>query len=1184
MDAVVARLVRVRHAVRVVVVRKRLGVDEVVESSVVALFAAPSNDARWAKKRQASPESDSADAFTRDGPSRWTAPYYVPVVSSPIQDVYVGRARELALLDEVVACARAGRGALVWITGEPGIGKSRLADEVARRVEASGWTVTWGRSWEGSGTPAFWPWMQLLRRLAAQPALRACFADPRCRRLLDDGPPIDAERDGPTPIERGDPEQARFRMFDAVAQALSAAAARSPLLLVLDDVHAADPSSLALLRFVARNLHGTPVVVLATARDVAFAPSSAPAEPSPSAPRDGPTGPPSSSPPASDVPALLAQIAREAKHVPLARLSLADLAAWIDDAHAATTAEALFAASEGNPLFVHELLAAARARPGLAPTTTQLPHGIREAVRAHLALLSPRALRLVEDASVLGREPAAQPWTPTGGPADPEALDEAVRAGVLQDVGAGRLRFAHVLLRDELYGALPDGRRRALHRAVAARAADVAVAAHHAVLGVRTGDAPTQTTRAEAEAEAAEALARVRAAMRDATLRLAHVDAAELGARAIAALDGHVDPRDVCALRVEIAEALVLAGDLPGGQAEGERAAAAAQRLGLPDLLARAALVRAAELTFSGDAGVVAWLRAALQALPDVDSTHRALVMGRLCAALNNVVGTNDERRRLRDASVAMARRLGDEQALLTTLHAASGTFADDMNPRERFALYRETVELAERLGIVARVAPLLSWLVASWVDLGEPAGARAAADRAEALLAPYPQTHFWWRVPLTRAMLASVAGRFDEADRLSREVLAGAQEQRLFEAVMMAVVFRGTFAYVRGDDGAQPDLVPMILDAFSRAPTSDVFRAIVDAAVGDVARVRGSFALLRAMDVRQVTGASSLGWCCIRAGLVDDAELFYGLAEQQPLRTRFAWSPGGFGTMGPSDLLKGGLAAMTGRRDEAAACYARALVVAREAESPPFMAQVELAWAELLRDDDRAAASTHARAALAHARSVGMDVVAARAAALVGRVAGATVVESQRAAALTTMANAATAPTAATAAPVVVLVREGETWSLRCDGRVLRLKDAKGLRYLEALVQQPHVPLHALELSGIDEVADAGPVLDDAAKHAYRARAAALRDDIDGADPARAERARKELDALGEELARAFGLGGRARRAGSAAERARINVQRRLKDALRRIGEQDAALGRHFELSVKTGLLCMYAPTWPAR
>jgi non-specific serine/threonine protein kinase len=127
---------------------------------------------------------------------------------------------------------------------------------------------------------------------------------------------------------------------------------------------------------------------------------------------------------------------------------------------------------------------------------------------------------------------------------------------------------------------------------------------------------------------------------------------------------------------------------------------------------------------------------------------------------------------------------------------------------------------------------------------------------------------------------------------------------------------------------------------------------------------------------------------------------------------------------------------------------------------------------------------------------------------------------------------------------------------------------------------------VHVLELEGREEAGDAGPMLDPRAKQEYRARVEELEEELEEAsrfnDRGRAERAREELDALAAELARGVGLGGRDRKAASSAERARVNVQRRLRDVLKRVAEASPTLGAHLEASVRTGLFCVYAPTWP--
>jgi tetratricopeptide (TPR) repeat protein len=158
-----------------------------------------------------------------------------------------------------------------------------------------------------------------------------------------------------------------------------------------------------------------------------------------------------------------------------------------------------------------------------------------------------------------------------------------------------------------------------------------------------------------------------------------------------------------------------------------------------------------------------------------------------------------------------------------------------------------------------------------------------------------------------------------------------------------------------------------------------------------------------------------------------------------------------------------------------------------------------------------------------------------------------------------------------------------GEVVRVRWRGRELIAPAGKGFEYLAALLTAPGREVHVSELVGDDDRGDAGELLDPQALGAYRARARELRAELDDArdrnDLGRAERLGAELDALEDQLAAATGLGGRARRAGSHVERARVNVQRRIKDAIRRLAAMDAELGRYLDATIRTGMFCGYSP-----
>jgi hypothetical protein len=189
---------------------------------------------------------------------------------------------------------------------------------------------------------------------------------------------------------------------------------------------------------------------------------------------------------------------------------------------------------------------------------------------------------------------------------------------------------------------------------------------------------------------------------------------------------------------------------------------------------------------------------------------------------------------------------------------------------------------------------------------------------------------------------------------------------------------------------------------------------------------------------------------------------------------------------------------------------------------------------------------------------------------------------------------------------PPAVLVREGEYWTVVFAGTQLRIRDTKGMRYLAELLAYPDREIQALTLvagvatrtlptgealdAGLSlrSESDLGPVLDASAKRVFRQRLVDLRAELDEAeafnDPERAERARAELEAIVDELRAASGLGARDRRAGSPAERARLNVTRAIRGAIARIAAHDSALGEHLSACVRTGTRCVYRPDHSAR
>jgi hypothetical protein len=187
--------------------------------------------------------------------------------------------------------------------------------------------------------------------------------------------------------------------------------------------------------------------------------------------------------------------------------------------------------------------------------------------------------------------------------------------------------------------------------------------------------------------------------------------------------------------------------------------------------------------------------------------------------------------------------------------------------------------------------------------------------------------------------------------------------------------------------------------------------------------------------------------------------------------------------------------------------------------------------------------------------------------------------------------------------APALRVRREGDYWAVEFDGKAVRVRDLKGIRYIARLVAQPGRELHVLDLVAAETDAgtrpeivqaqsfsrsygDAGELLDRRAKDAYRRRLAEIEEDLDRAralnDTRREEQATTEREFLVRELSRAVGLGGRDRRAASASERARVAVTRAIRSGIARIRAHDSDIGAHLDGAIRTGTYCSYQPTTP--
>jgi len=1062
----------------------------------------------------------------------------------------------------------------VLFTGEPGIGKTRLADESARLATTKGMRVRWGRCWEGGGAPAHWPWIQVIRELVAEsvaPHVRLRDLPAEIARIL---PELSSEL--PEPEAHIDAEQARFRLFDAVATLLRESAREQPIVIVLDDLHEADTASLEMLQFTARVLHDANVLIVGTYREVEMRRS------------------PERSP-------LMDHIVRDALLLPIAGLTEREVGDLVAGRAAAAPATGIVAelhrATAGNPLFVDGVLRALAAEGRLGGARIdlagfKLPENVRGAIRRRLGLLSPDARAVLTTAAVIGQESDHELLSLVQGHTLEKLaalMGEAEEMGIVGVAGPSASRFTHPLLREALYDDLAARERTRLHRQVAVALESLhranvtpclAELAHHWRAGAQ---APEDIEKAIDYAIRAGDAASAVFAYEGATehFRVAVELAAKQG--------GNLPRRAELFFRLG---AVTTHGDCIDSIGFFENALAIYEQLGLEEGAARchATLAAFGSLTgpprlgsrdvrwISDPAGAGDHLRRA-EALVATGGDTPDLAQLYCGIAVNSFVRLriNEGLDAARHAmEIADRLQRSDLWAMAAAAHAWNLMFSGRLG--EARALAETAWQTADREDDEG-AALMATWgghalcfdlsdfkHAMRWAqrELGKPRTAQspfrresiaqlmsnAAArlgDLTEARrLSPYSDRRFF------RASLLLLEGRWEEAEELfESEIVEARSVDNLLEASNCTLTL-ATLLRVRGA-ARRASLLP-----------------------GEAVADGGQANLMYEMQMRPTLSRAH-------------AELSeYDAAERELGRCREILAAGEDwrGMSGDVGLAAAVLAAARGRYQEAEGQFDAALSIFCRYSAPWAEADTLECWASaLVAAGDRARAAEKFDAAIEVYRRIGaperwierVTFMRERAAAATGSEDSASVAEIGR------------PPASAT------LRCNGDYWIVSDSGTTAHLKDMKGLRYIRQLLLHPGQEFHVLDLIGrglepgrprpvrTPEV-DAGlPVLDDEARGAYRRRLRELREELAEADAfndrGRSERARGEIDAITAQLAAAVGLGGRGRVTGGAAERARSTVTHAINAALRNIRRSLPALADELALRLTTGTFCGYTP-----
>ena len=921
--------------------------------------------------------------------------YQVRVPANRRQGPLVGRERECALLGDWWTSVQEGAARLLLVDGDPGIGKTRLVAGLAQSAESHGALVLWGRCDEDPVAP-FQPFAEALGRyfqslsadrISRIPDWQLTELSRLVPRLREYAPM--AEEKG------GDPDSERFRFFEAVTAALNELAVGGTILLVIDDLHAADQPTLLLLRHVLRGTDDAKLGIVGMFIDTEV-------------------------PPEHRLRAMLADFrsVHPVASVHLEGLSSAaveELVQGWPDAPADIVPQ-LCRLTDGNPLFLDELLRQVGYREteegqegdALVPPTLSPTEAIRELVARRVSRLPEDVIYLLQAAAVAGPECEAGIVAEAAeltAEQRLDAFDRAEESRLLRRVGQDmrdRYLFTHTLVRDAIYGELLRGRRVRYHHKIAvaterAHAGEldtyVNELAHHFYMGAAVADADKASHYCRAAGERALRL-------------LAFEEAAVHFARSLEVAEqyGLADPRARCDALIALAEAQNRAGETALADGNFERAAALARTLDDGERLAAAAL-RAGPLSYLGivqaNGDQVRLLEEALAGLPEGQDTHlRAMVTARLglvtvYESATPVPETLARSLALSNDAVAMARRLGDQAALGYALNARMHALWGIGSAPERLATGKELGEIADDIGDELLALHGHMWRIRELLAQGDVDAVNEEIARFRARdTGPVHPLEASYAFNVT-AMMALLDGDFETAERLGQRALVVAEGHNelalsFYGALMLWTWWqRGDLAASDGEFRAALDQAPV------EYPTVSAVLALIHAETGDTEASLSQLRLLAALGWENVANDQAEGvslalaaaaCSVLGAPAADFAPQVYEAMRPYAGSAVVVRAPAA-ACVGPADHYLGLLAGLLGDFALAEVHHEAALRLARRMGSPPFVAAAEVALARAVRqrrptaDDARAAALLHN--AEEAARVMGLHRLTEQAAAL---------------------------------------------------------------------------------------------------------------------------------------------------------------------------------------------------------
>lgn len=879
--------------------------------------------------------------------------------------VFVGRNAELKQLVAGLDRALEGRGGMFLVSGEPGIGKTRVAEELALGARKRGATVYWGRSTLAEGAPPYWPWVQILRSVLRD------VGDAEFRRLAGSGlpqilqvvPDLRGHFADVTPTSMDD-EQTRFGIYDSVMQLLLNAAAARPMVLVVDDLHWADTPSLLLVQLLAGHLPHSRLMVIGTYRDLELG---------------------------ADHPLRiqLADFVRrgETTELPISGLKDPDVASLLrvltGFQPAVDVVHRLQAQTGGNPFFLSELarsLGDADPEPSrwkFPASTDPVPQGIGAVLRRSIDALSADCRSALEIAAVAGQEidlDILEAATKAGRPRLLDLLDEAIASGVVT-LRDGGYYFTHGLVRDAFYSRISASRRGELHGLIGrllesgprkGSATPAPQLAHH-FIEASTVDPSVRAKALEYASEAG----------RRALSELAYEEAVRLYELAVDRA-APADPAQRAEVVLELGRARYLAGDIGGAVDAAEEVAGLAEELDDRNLLARAAVV----LRGVGGPGLsdrIKRLSNRAMRRPTQDTSLRIQVLSQLTVALMQTGDAADERAAKESSreAVLLARDAVDPDVVFAGIHARQMATSGPDGVEERLQLAERALRLAEETGRSSIAQWGYTWRVDALVQLGRIDEAELTLAEQTRLADELREPLARWRAVKARSWLTLLHGSFADAVALSDEARelgrighhAPAEFSYQVHRLMLALNVGG---YEELAEAMLRDLWPQVGPAYAAATL---------AAIGRMAEARTALRLVAAAGVERIGPAvsrlafmSMVTAAIVAVGETDLAATVYTALLPY---ARLNVSADSMGLIGSVRRYLGMLSTTLERWDEAADHFEQAIEFERRMGAAPFVVHTQVVYAEMLlragRDGDLAHARKLLGAAIAGSLELGM-------------------------------------------------------------------------------------------------------------------------------------------------------------------------------------------------------------------